>query len=88
MSGERAVTPERRSETSGDRWDFYRDENNRWRWKYIMQGRTVAQAYEAHARYADCVADAKQHGYRNNPAHEGPARKANGAARKTKQVRR
>ena len=77
MSGERAATSERRNEASGDRWDFYRDENNRWRWKYIMQGRTVAQAYEAHSRYADCVEDAKQHGYRDN----------NGA-RKPRQVRR
>jgi hypothetical protein len=75
MSGERAIGVERTGDASADRWDFYRDEDNRWRWKYIMQGRTVAQAYEAHARYADCVADAKQHGYRESGGHGARSRK-------------
>ena len=29
-----------------------------------MQGKAVAQAYEGFAEYADCVADARSHGYR------------------------
>ncbi|MBI3918485.1 MAG: DUF1508 domain-containing protein [Betaproteobacteria bacterium] len=53
-------------ERSTDKWKFYRDEANKWRWRYIMQGRTVAQAYGSFARYGDCVQDARLHGYRDS----------------------
>jgi hypothetical protein len=47
----------------GQPWRFFQDEHARWRWKYVMNGKAVAQAYEAFADYADCVADARTHGY-------------------------
>ena len=45
-------------------WRFFRDDAARWRWKYVMNGKAVAQAYEGFADYEDCVADARTHGYR------------------------
>ena len=44
-------------------WRFFRDDTARWRWKYMMNGKAVAQAYEGFADYAACVADARTHGY-------------------------
>jgi hypothetical protein len=51
-----------------DGWQIYRDADDRWRWKYIMQGRTVAQAREAHEHYSACIAEARVHGYREHVA--------------------
>ena len=45
-------------------WRFFKDEHERWRWKYLMNGKAVAQAHEGFAEYADCVADARGRGYR------------------------
>ena len=56
----------KKAERSTDKWKFYQDEANKWRWKYIMQGRTVAQAYGCFDRYGDCVQNARLHGYRDN----------------------
>lgn len=59
------MTSQRKTaDSSNDRWSFYKDETDTWRWKYIMQGRTVAQAYESFEYYAACIADARSHGYR------------------------
>jgi len=58
------MTQQRKTSTPADRWRFFRDAANNWRWKYIMQGKAVAQAYAGFAQYGDCVADAKAHGYR------------------------
>lgn len=55
-----------RAERSADRWKFYQDDASKWRWKYIMQGKTAAQAYGSFDRYSDCVQDARLHGYRDN----------------------
>lgn len=54
----------KRTRHSTDTWRFYRDEANRWRWKYILQGRIAAQAYSSFDQYSDCVRDARLHGYR------------------------
>jgi hypothetical protein len=62
------MTQQRKASRPADRWRFFRDTANQWRWKYIMQGKTVAQAYEGFAEYVDCVADARVHGYRESPA--------------------
>jgi hypothetical protein len=57
------MTGARKQERSAKPWRFFQDEDARWRWKYVMNGKAVAQAYEAFADYADCVADARTHGY-------------------------
>jgi hypothetical protein len=49
-----------------DGWQIYRDADERWRWKYIMQGRAVAQARRGHEQYSACIAEARVHGYREH----------------------
>lgn len=56
----------KRAERSTDKWKFYQDGANKWRWRYIMQGKTVAQAYGSFDHYSDCVRNARLHGYREN----------------------
>lgn len=56
----------KRAQRSSDQWKFYRDEADKWRWKYIMQGKIAAQAYSSFDQYNDCVQDARRHGYRQN----------------------
>lgn len=56
-------------ERSTNQWRFYQDDSNQWRWKYIMQGRTAAQAYRSFGQYGDCIDDARSHGYRGK--HDG-----------------
>jgi hypothetical protein len=58
------MTQQRKASRPADRWRFFRDAADKWRWQYIMQGKAVAQAYEGFAEYADCVANARAHGYR------------------------
>jgi hypothetical protein len=60
------MTSERKPERSPQPWRFFQDAHARWRWKYMMNGKAVAQAYEAFAKYDDCVADARTHGYRDS----------------------
>ena len=59
------MTSQRKTERSPQPWRFFQDAKARWRWKYMMNGKAVAQAYEAFAKYDDCVADARTHGYRD-----------------------
>ena len=47
-----------------DSWQFYRDDERKWRWTYSLQGKTAARAYVGFERYGDCVDDARRHGYR------------------------
>lgn len=49
-----------------DKWEFFQDETSRWRWKYILSGRTAAQAFNSFEQYSDCVRDARLHGYRES----------------------
>ena len=60
-------TERKKGDRSTDKWKFYQDGGNKWRWKYIMQGKTVAQAYSSFERFGDCVDDARSHGYRGKP---------------------
>jgi hypothetical protein len=60
------VSGKARGSRTTDNWKFYQDASNRWRWKYVMQGKTVAQAYSTFERYGDCVNDARTHGYRGS----------------------
>ena len=62
------MTSQRKTERSPQPWRFFQDAHARWRWKYMMNGKAVAQAYEAFAKYDDCVADARTHGYREAAA--------------------
>ncbi|OGA55900.1 MAG: hypothetical protein A3F74_11115 [Betaproteobacteria bacterium RIFCSPLOWO2_12_FULL_62_58] len=59
-------TERKRDNRSADKWKFYQDNSNRWRWKYIMQGKIAAQAYYSFEQYRDCIQDARLHGYREN----------------------
>ena len=52
-------------------WRFFQDEDARWRWKYMMNGKAVAKAHAAFAAYEDCVADARTHGYRESAPNKG-----------------
>jgi hypothetical protein len=62
---EATVTRQRKPAERGQQpWRFFQDADARWRWKYMMNGKAVAQAYEGFAEYADCVADAQARGYR------------------------
>ena len=56
----------KRAQRSPDKWKFYQDGANKWRWRYIMQGKTAAQAYHSFDHYGDCVQDARRHGYRKD----------------------
>jgi hypothetical protein len=58
-----------------DGWKFYRDADDKWRWKYIMQGKSVAQAYKGFEQYPDCIADARVHGYREQARERVSIRK-------------
>ena len=49
-----------------DGWKIYRGSDGSWRWKYVMHGRTVAQARLGHEQYSSCVAEARVHGYREH----------------------
>lgn len=60
-TGRMALEKKRRQ--GGNAWRFYRDDASRWRWKYVMNGKTVARAYEGFERYRDCIQDARLHGY-------------------------
>jgi hypothetical protein len=59
------MTGARKPERSARPWRFFQDQDARWRWKYVMNGKAVAQAYEGFADYERCVADARVHGYRD-----------------------
>ena len=58
------MTRNRRPAERGQQpWRFFKDGEARWRWKYMMNGKAVAQAYEGFVEYDDCVANARTHGY-------------------------
>jgi hypothetical protein len=46
-------------------WAFHRGADSRWRWRKTSRARgVIANSAHSHASYADCVGDAKSHGYR------------------------
>lgn len=47
-----------------DKWEFYKDARNEWRWKRIApNGKQVGSSNEGYINRIDCVANARRHGY-------------------------
>lgn len=47
-----------------DKWEFYKDKSNQWRWRRIApNGRIVGASSEGYKNKADCVANAIRNGY-------------------------
>lgn len=50
-----------------DKWDIYQDAKSEWRWKRTApNGNVVGASTEGYKNRADCVANAKRHGYTGN----------------------
>jgi hypothetical protein len=62
-----------------DGWKIYRGADGAWRWKYVMHGRTVAQARLGHEQYSSCIAEARVHGYREHVTTSARTRSASPA---------
>ncbi len=46
---------------NGDRWEFYKDAANEWRWRRIApNGNNVGASSEGYANKADCIANAER----------------------------
>ena len=47
-----------------DKWEFYKDNEGKWRWRRIASnGRIVGASSEGYVNKLDCIANAKRHGY-------------------------
>lgn len=47
-----------------DKWEFYTDSRGDWRWRRVASnGREVGASTEGYRNRADCVANARRHGY-------------------------
>lgn len=52
-------------DTVMDRWEFYTDAQGQWRWRRIaVNGRIVGASSQGYTNRADCVENARRHGYR------------------------
>lgn len=50
-----------------DKWEFYQDRKGKWRWKRIApNGRIVGASTEGYSSRANCIANAKRNGYKEN----------------------
>ena len=50
-----------------DKWEFYTDAKGEWRWRrFAPNGKQVGASSEGYKNKADCVANAKRHGYTGN----------------------
>ncbi len=50
--------------TMKDKWTFYKDNKNEWRWKRVASnGRIVGAASEGYKNRLDCVENAKRNGF-------------------------
>ena len=50
-----------------DTWDFYKDNKGEWRWtRKARNGRIVGSSSEGYKNRADCVQNARRHGYRGS----------------------
>jgi len=48
-----------------DRWEFYKDNRGEWRWRRIApNGKIVGASSEGYKNKADCIANARRHGYK------------------------
>jgi hypothetical protein len=62
----------RAAQPLSDRWFFYQDEANRWKWARLdVLGTVLAQAEQAFDSREACVSDARQSGYETLP-HAAP----------------
>ncbi|WGZ90029.1 MAG: DUF1508 domain-containing protein [Candidatus Thiocaldithrix dubininis] len=47
-----------------DKWEFYQDGNNKWRWRRIASnGRIVGSSSQGYVNRSDCIDNARRHGY-------------------------
>lgn len=47
-----------------DKWEFYKDATNEWRWRRIApNGNNVGSANQGYKNKEDCVANARRSGY-------------------------
>ena len=47
-----------------DTWDFYKDNEDKWRWRRTSSnGRIVGSSSQGYANKSDCVENARRHGY-------------------------
>ena len=47
-----------------DKWEFYTDRSGHWRWRrYAPNGVLVGASTEGYVNKADCIANARRHGY-------------------------
>ena len=47
-----------------DKWEFYKDAREEWRWRRTApNGAIVGASSEGYKNRADCVANARRHGY-------------------------
>ena len=45
-------------------WEFYRDENDKWRWRRTApNGRIIGASSQGYVNKSDCVENARLHGY-------------------------
>lgn len=50
-----------------DKWNFYKDHRNEWRWtRKAPNGNVVGASTEGYARKIDCLANAKRNGYQQD----------------------
>ncbi len=47
-----------------DKWEFYKDNSNEWRWRRTApNGRIVGASSQGYVNRVDCVENAKRNGY-------------------------
>lgn len=47
-----------------DKWEFYKDQANEWRWRRIANnGRIVGASSEGYINKTDCIENARRNGY-------------------------
>jgi uncharacterized protein YegP (UPF0339 family) len=47
-----------------DKWEFYKDESDKWRWRRTASnGRIVAASSQGYVNRSDCVDNAQRSGY-------------------------
>jgi len=52
------------STKSDDKWEFYKDSQNLWRWRRIASnGRIVGASSQGYVNKSDCVENARRNGY-------------------------
>ena len=65
---------QRDSAAALERWFFYQDVANLWKWARIdVFGTVLSYSGAAFARRDECLDDARRSGYREEPAHERAA---------------